>query len=52
MEKYYGIEQIPYERKSIERILTGFKDLDYDIKGLEVGITLLVANTNSGKSTF
>jgi replicative DNA helicase len=52
MEKYYSINEIPYERKSIERILTGFTDLDYDIKGLEVGVTLLVANTNSGKSTF
>lgn len=52
MEKYYGISQIAYERKSVERILTGFNDLDYDIKGLEVGVTLLVANTNSGKSTF
>lgn len=52
MEKYYNIKDVPYERKSIERILTGFTDLDYDIKGLEVGVTLLVANTNSGKSTF
>ena len=52
MEKYYNIKDVPYERKSVERILTGFSDLDYDIKGLEVGVTLLVANTNSGKSTF
>ena len=50
MEKYYNIKDVPYERKSKERILTGFNDLDYDIKGLEVGVTLLVANTNSGKS--
>lgn len=52
MEKYYPISMIPYERKSIERILTGFNDLDYFTKGLEVGVTLLVANTNAGKSTF
>lgn len=52
MEKYYNISQVPYERKSIERILTGFNDLDYFTKGLEVGVTLLVANTNAGKSTF
>ena len=52
MEKYYNISDVPYERKSIERILTGFNDLDYYTKGLEVGVTLLVANTNAGKSTF
>lgn len=52
MEKYYNISDVPYERKSVERILTGFKDLDYDIKGLEIGMTLLVANTNCGKSTL
>lgn len=52
MEKYYNISDVPYERKSIERILTGFNDLDYFTKGLEVGVTLLVANTNAGKSTF
>jgi replicative DNA helicase len=52
LEKYYSISQVPYERKSIERILTGFNDLDYFTKGLEVGVTLLVANTNAGKSTF
>lgn len=52
MEKYYPISMIPYERKSVERILTGFNDLDYFTKGLEVGVTLLVANTNAGKSTF
>lgn len=52
MEKYYNISQVPYERKSVERILTGFNDLDYYTKGLEIGVTLLVANTNAGKSTF
>lgn len=52
MEKYYSITEVPYERTSKERILTGFKDLDYYTKGLEIGVTLLVANTNVGKSTF
>lgn len=52
IEKYYDISQVPYERKSQERVLTGFNDLDYYTKGLEIGVTLLVANTNSGKSTF
>ena len=52
MEKYYNIGGVPYERKSNERILTGLNDLDYFTKGLEIGVTLLVANTNAGKSTF
>ena len=52
MDKYYSISMIPYERKSIERVLTGFNDLDYFTKGFEIGVTLLVANTNAGKSTF
>ena len=52
MDYYYNIASVPYERKSQERILTGFNDLDYYIKGLEIGVTLLVANTNAGKSTF
>lgn len=52
MELYYDIGSVPYERKSVERVLTGFNDLDYYTKGMEVGVTLLVANTNAGKSTF
>ena len=52
MEKYYNISEVPYNRQSVERILTGFNDLDFFTKGLEVGVTLLVANTNAGKSTF
>lgn len=52
MEQYYNITSVPYERISKERVLTGFNDLDYYTKGLEVGVTLLVANTNAGKSTF
>lgn len=52
IEKYYDISEVPYKRESRERILTGFNDLDYYTKGLGIGITLLVANTNVGKSTF
>lgn len=52
IEQYYDIADVPYERKSVERVLTGFNDLDYYTKGFEVGVTLLVANTNAGKSTF
>lgn len=52
MEYYYNICDVPYERISKERVLTGFNDLDYYTKGFEVGVTLLVANTNAGKSTF
>lgn len=52
MKKYYGITEVPYERISKERVLSGLNDLDYYTKGLEVGVTLLVANTNVGKSTF
>jgi replicative DNA helicase len=52
LEQYYDIGDVPYERKSVERVLTGFNDLDYYTKGFEIGVTLLVANTNAGKSTF
>lgn len=51
IDKYIlKFEDIPYDRKSIERVLTGFKDLDYYIKGIEAGLTTLVADTNMGKS--
>lgn len=43
-------EDIPYERVSIERVLTGYKDLDYFCKGIEVGVTEIVGDTNTGKS--
>jgi len=45
-----NIANIPYERISIERVLTGFKDLDYFNKGIEVGVTEIVGDTNTGKS--
>lgn len=43
-------DDIPYVRESRERVLTGFKDLDYFLKGIEPGITELVGDTNTGKS--
>jgi hypothetical protein len=43
---------ISYERKSLERILWGIKDLDYYTKGIEKGLTILVADTNAGKTVF
>lgn len=52
MQNYFNISDVPYERKSNERILSGIKDLDFFTKGFEVGISLLVANSNAGKSTF
>lgn len=44
------IADIPYERKSTERVLTGFPDLDYFNKGIEVGLTEIIGKTNTGKS--
>ena len=41
---------VPYERKSLERILWGYPDLDYYTKGIEKGLTILQADTNQGKS--
>lgn len=43
---------IPYERISKERVLTGYPDLDYFIKGVEPGLTELIGGTNVGKSIF
>ena len=45
-------EDIPYERKSKERVLTGFPDLDYFNKGIETGLTEVLGDTNVGKSVF
>ena len=41
---------IAYERKSIDRILWGYPDLDYYTKGIEKGLTIVEADTNMGKS--
>lgn len=45
-------EDIPYERTSKERVLTGFPDLDYFNKGIETGLTEVLGDTNVGKSVF
>ena len=47
-----NFKDIPYERISKERVLTGCKDLDYFIKGIEPGLTELIGATNVGKSIF
>ena len=47
-----NFNDIKYERKSLDRILWGFNDLDYFTKGLEVGLNTIVADTNTGKSTL
>lgn len=46
------LEKVPYNRVSKERILWGFQDLDYYTKGIEVGLTVIQADTNMGKSLF
>lgn len=43
---------VPYERKSIDRILWGYPDLDYYTKGIEKGLTIVEADTNMGKSVL
>lgn len=43
---------VSYERKSIDRILWGYPDLDYYTKGIEKGLTILQADTNMGKSVL
>jgi len=45
-------DEIPYERKSLSRVLTGFTELDYMINGLEEGVTEIVGDTNTGKSVL
>lgn len=47
-----AFEDIPYDRISVERILTGFPDLDYFNKGIETGLTEVLGDTNVGKSIF
>lgn len=53
IDKYIvKFEDIPYNRESIERVLTGFPDLDYFNKGIECGLTEIIGGTNVGKSIF
>lgn len=44
------IANVPYIRESTERVLTGFPDLDFLNKGIEVGLTEIIGSTNVGKS--
>lgn len=51
LSKYIiNFKDIPYERISIERVLTDFPDLDYHLKGIGIGITEILGETNVGKS--
>lgn len=50
---FYELSEVPYERKSRERLLTGFSRLDYAIKGFEKRkLSLVVAGSDMGKSTL
>lgn len=51
-EIYYRLDDYKYLTTPKDRILTGIYDLDYDIKGFEMGcITLWTGFTNAGKTT-
>lgn len=41
-----NIADVPYVRESTERVLTGFPDLDFFNKGIEVGLTEILGQTN------
>ena len=49
---YYRLDDYKYSTIPKDRILTGIYDLDYDLKGFEMGcITLWTGFTNAGKTT-
>lgn len=49
---YYKFSDWEYNTKSKERVLSGIKELDYLIKGFEMGcITIWTGGTNAGKTT-
>ena len=49
---YYRLDDFKYSTIPKDRILTGIYDLDYDVKGFEMGcITLWTGFTNAGKTT-
>lgn len=51
IDKYLvDFADIPYQRISKERVLSGYPALDYLTKGIEVGLTEIVGSTNVGKS--
>ena len=50
---YYRFGDFKYNTESKERVLSGIPDLDYMIKGFELGcITIWTGMTNSGKTTM
>ena len=49
---YYKFSDYKYNTSSKERVLSGIEDLDYLIKGFELGcITIWTGGTNAGKTT-
>ena len=49
---YYKFSDYEYNTNSKERVLSGIEQLDYMIKGFELGcITIWTGQTNAGKST-
>lgn len=49
---YYRFDDFKYITTPKDRILSGIRDLDYDLKGFEMGcVTLWTGFTNAGKTT-
>ena len=49
---YYRLDDFKYITTPKDRILSGIRDLDYDLKGFEMGcVTLWTGFTNAGKTT-
>lgn len=50
---YYTFNEFGYDTNSKDRLLTGIKQLDYMIKGFELGcVSLWTSATNGGKTTM
>lgn len=51
-EIYYRLDDYKYSNEPKDRVLSGIEDLDYCIKGFEMGcITIWTGFTNVGKTT-
>ena len=51
-ELFYRLDDYSYSDVSKNRVLSGIRELDYDIKGFEMGcITIWTGFTNAGKTT-
>lgn len=51
-EMYYRLDDYKYSTEPKARVLSGIEDLDYCIKGFEMGcITIWTGFTNVGKTT-